>query len=161
MKASVGRFQAQRGFAAQVVLPVVFGLGLSLSLTGCLTSGQGTEGDSDIVGNPSDVKPPLTTPARTVCDPFNAGVSARDHGITGTLVYLQDSQPRYNHVADYIANGTPIQSTLYFDKLFIPTRMFDLGFYTQDGTLILNQDNQPLYEILRPVYGDAAYAGRG
>jgi hypothetical protein len=145
MKAFVGRTQAKRGFTAQVLF-LLLTLGFSVSLTGCLTQGQGTEGGTDVVGNPADVKPPLTTPARTVCDPFNAGVSARDHGVTGTLVYLLDSQPRYNHVADYVANGTPVQSTLYFDKLFIPTRMFDLGFYTQDGTLILNQNNQPLYE---------------
>jgi hypothetical protein len=86
------------------------------------------------------------TPERTVCDPFNVGTTARYLGLVGNLVYLEDSQPRYTAVSDYVNNGTPISSTLYFDKLFVPTRAFDLGFYTQDGRLVLNQNDQPIYE---------------
>lgn len=120
---------------------------LALNISGCLTEGIGTEGGTDVVADPEDVAaPPLTPPERTVCDPFNAGVSARDRGLVGNLVYLEDSQPRYTSARDYIFNGTPVQSTLYFDKLFIPTRGWDLGFYTQDGTVVLNQHDQPLYE---------------
>jgi len=108
---------------------------------------MGSEGDTDVVGDPDEVPtPPLTPPERTVCDPFNAGTSARDRGLIGNLVYLEDSQPRYTSARDYIMNGTPVQSTLYFDKLMIPTRAWDLGFYTQDGTLVLNHNDQPLYE---------------
>jgi hypothetical protein len=128
-------------------LPILIIAALALTVTGCLTSGGGSEGGTEVIGNPDNVpKPPLTPPERTVCDPFNAGVSARDRGLVGNLVYLTDSQPRYTSAHDYILNGTPVQSTLYFDKLFIPTRAFDLGFYTQDGTVVLNHNNQPLYE---------------
>jgi hypothetical protein len=128
-------------------LHIFLTVALALSITGCLTEGAGTEGDTDVVGDPGDVPaPPLTPPERTVCDPFNAGISARDRGLVGNLVYLEDSQPRYTSARDYIFNGTPVQSTLYFDKLFIPTRAFDLGFYTQDGTIVLNHNDQPLYE---------------
>lgn len=119
---------------------------LSLTISGCLTSGSGAEDGTDVVADPETVPSPLTPPERTVCDPFNSGISTRDRGLVGHLVYLTDDQPRYTSAHDYIANGTPVQSTLYFDKLFIPTRAWDFGFFTQDGTLLLNQNNQPLYE---------------
>lgn len=143
MKALVGRLQI-RGFKSALFYPLV--LSLSLFTTGCLTEGAGSEAGTDVVADPSDTAPPLTSPDRTVCDPFSVGQTARDRGLIGNLVYLTDDQPRYSRVSDYIENGTPIQSTLYFDKLFVPTRAFDLGFYTQDGTLILNNNSQPIYE---------------
>ncbi len=125
----------------------LFVIALAFNITGCLTEGIGQVDNTDVVGAPGEVPmPPLTPPERTVCDPFNAGVSARDRGLVGNLLYLEDHQPRYTSARDYITNGTPVQSTLYFDKLYIPTRAFDLGFYTQDGTLVLNQHDQPLYE---------------
>ncbi len=118
-----------------------------LVLTGCLNEGGGSEGETEVVAEPGEVPPPpLTPPERTVCDPFEAGSSARDRGLVGHLLFLKDDQPRYTHVDDYIENGHPIQSTVYFDRLYIPTRAFDLGFYTQDGTLVLNQNDEPIYE---------------
>lgn len=143
MKALAGRLQ-DKGFktAFLVSLLVTF---LALN-TGCIVEGSGEEAGTDVVADPGSVLPPLTTPERTVCDPFTAGTTARDRGLVGNLVYLEDSQPRYTRVRDYIDNGTPIQSTLYFDKLFVPTRAFDLGFYTQDGRLVVNQNDQPIYE---------------
>lgn len=144
MKELVGRTQNKR--ALSHIRFIVSTLAFSLILAGCLTEGSGSEGDTDVVGDPSEVLPPLTTPEQTICDPFNAGISARDRGLIGHLVYLTDDQPRYTSARDYVENGTPVQSTLYFDKLFIPTRKFDLGFYTQDGQLILNHKDEPLYE---------------
>ncbi len=120
-----------------------------MSLTACLNEGSGSEDSTQIVADPAPVPDPLdplTPPERTVCDPFDAGSSAQDRGLVGHLLYLTDDQPRYSSVNDYIEHGTPIQSTLYFDKIFIPTRAFDLGFYTQDGTLVLNQNDEPIYE---------------
>lgn len=143
MKALVVRTQI-RGFST--ILCAFAGLFLILNLTGCLESGSGTEAGTDVVANPAPALPPLTTPERTVCDPFNSGISARDRGLVGNLLYLTDDQPRYGDVKSYIDNGTPIQSTLYFDQLYVPTRAFDLGFYTQDGTLVTNANNQPIYE---------------
>lgn len=118
-------------------------------LTACLGEGGGSEGPTQIVAEPGEVAPPplpLTPPERTVCDPFNAGGSAEDRGLVGNLLYLTDDQPRYQSVNELLENGTPIQSTLYFDRLYVPTRAFDLGFYTQDGTLVLNHNGDPIYE---------------
>ncbi|NJM10393.1 MAG: hypothetical protein HC883_05955 [Bdellovibrionaceae bacterium] len=143
MKALVGRSQI-RGFKIALLLPL--GISALISITGCLSEGSGSEAGTDVVADPSNVLPPLSVPERTVCDPFNAGQTARDRGLIGNLVYLTPDQPRYTRVGDYIANGTPIQSTLYFDKLFVPTRAFDLGFYTQDGTLVVNQNDEAIYE---------------
>lgn len=140
----MGRKQIiQRRSAATIVIMCA----LALSLPGCLTEGTGTEGGTTVVAGPDDVPgPPLTSPEHTICDPFNAGTSARDKGLIGNLVYLTDDQPRYSSARDYVDNGVPVQSTLYFDKLFVPTRSWDLGFYTQAGELVLNHNNEPLYE---------------
>ena len=103
-------------------------------LSGCLNEGSGNEDSTQVVAEPGEVEPPpLTTPERTVCDPFSSGSSARDRGLVGHLLYLEDDQPRYDRINDYLENGTPIQSTLYFDQIHVPTRAFDLGFYTQEG----------------------------
>ncbi len=134
----------QRGLGTTYIILVCV---LTLSIAGCLTEGSGEEGGTEVVANPDQVPaPPLTPPERTVCDPFNAGVSARDRGLIGNLVYLTDDQPRYTRARDYIMNGVPVQSTLYFDRLMIPTRSWDLGFYTQDGTLVTNHRDEPVYE---------------
>lgn len=140
----MGRKQIiQRRSAATIVIMCA----LALSLPGCLTEGTGSEGGTTVVAGPDDVPgPPLTSPEHTICDPFNAGTSARDKGLIGNLVYLTDDQPRYSSAVDYVNNGVPVQSTLYFDKLFVPTRSWDLGFYTQAGELVLNHNNEPLYE---------------
>jgi hypothetical protein len=131
----------------QIIALLVWAPIFVTQLSGCLTEGSGNEGGTEIVGDPSNAPaPPLTPPERTLCDPFNTGGTAADRGLVGNLVYLEDSQPRYTSARQYIENGTPVQSTIYLDKLFIPTRRFDLGFFTQDGTLVLNSNNQPLYE---------------
>lgn len=128
-------------------IALTLSLSLLFSLSACLTSGSGNEGGTDVIANPEDVPPPpLTSPERTVCDPFNVGSTARDRGLVGNLLYLNDDLPRYTNVSDYMNNATPIQSTLYFDKLFVPTRAFDLGFYTQEGTLVVNQNDEAIYE---------------
>lgn len=145
MKALAVRQQI-RGLNATSLLLTLAPVAFCLALTGCLTLETGEEGGTTVVSDPNAPPPPLTTPERTICDPFNAGTSARDRGIIGNLAYLTDDMPRYSNVSDFISNGAPIESTLYFDKLFIPTRAFDLGFYTQDGRLVTNHNNQPLYE---------------
>jgi hypothetical protein len=122
------------------VLPFLF------VLTGCPLQDSGQESGTTVVSNPSTIAQPLTTPADTVCNPFNTDTTDINHGVIGNLLYLTDDQPRYTDVGDYITNGTPIQSTLYFSQLYIPTRPFDEGFYTQDNQLVLNADGNPLYE---------------
>lgn len=144
MKALAVRSQLM-GLIAKSVLYSA-GFLLSLSTVGCLNLEQGSEDGTTVVSDPSDPPPPFTAPEQTICDPFNVGNSTRDRGIIGNLVYLTDDMPRYTQAVDYIANGLPIPSTLYFDKLYVPTRAFDMGFFTQDGRLVTNQDGNTLYE---------------
>lgn len=143
MKTLVGRRQL-KGFAPLVCM--LLAAVVVFSLSGCLSSGSGSEGDTTVVGEPGDVLPPYTPPEQTVCDPFNAGASARDRGLIGYLLYLTDDQPRYSSARDLLANGNPVQSILYFDKLHVPTRAFDLGFYTQEGVLVTNHNDEAIYE---------------
>ncbi len=144
MKSIAGR--PLNRFITSIQVSILTLLALVL-LTGCLDEGSGSEGDTQVVVEPGEVAPPpLTTPERTVCDPFSAGSSAQDRGLVGNLLYLEPDQPRYSAVDDYIDFGTPIQSTLYFDQIFVPTRAFDLGFYTQEGELVTNSEDEAIYE---------------
>lgn len=116
---------------------------------GCdpLDQDSGSESGTNVVEVPSTVLPPLTTPDRTICDPFNtSSPSARDRGLIANMTYLSPEMPHYNHVHDYIDYGNIIESTLYFDRMYVPTRKFDLGFTTQSGQLILNTSGQAMYE---------------
>ena len=123
-------------------------LGLMWCLTSCLGQpDSGSASGTHVVTNPSPALPPLTTPERTICDPFNTNSpQAQNRGLVGTLFYLTDAMPRYTNVADYIANGVVVPSTIYLDRVFIPTRAFDLGFTTQSGNLIVNDQGLPMYE---------------
>jgi hypothetical protein len=131
-------------------------LAVTQLLTGCLDeSTSGTESGTSVVAEPTPDAPlpPLTTPERTICDPFNTNSpAARDRGVVANMVWLDDTmpprngQPSLQHVTDYLSIGNIIPSTLYFDRLFVPTRAFDLGFVSQAGETILNHLGQPMYE---------------
>lgn len=122
----------------------------AFAVSGCLTdSGKGTESGSTVVSNPDSTPPssPSADPERTVCDPFSTNSpQARDRGLIGNLFYLSDDQPRYDNMADIMANAHIAEANIYLDRLFIPTRPFDRGFYTQSGTLVTNSDGNALYE---------------
>ncbi|AZZ35523.1 hypothetical protein CIK05_01470 [Bdellovibrio sp. qaytius] len=119
-------------------------------ISGCLTeSGSGTESGSTVVSNPDPTPPssPQADPERTVCDPFKTNSpQARDRGLVGNLFYLSDDQPRYGNIADFMDNAHVAEANIYLDRLFIPTRPFDRGFFTQSGTLVTNSDGNTLYE---------------
>lgn len=127
------------------------------SLVGCLgdQAAGGSESGTTVINNPTPGQPvsPLTPPERTICDPFNThSPSARDRGVVANLVWLSDEhtprggQTAPHHVSEYFELGNIVESTLYFDRIFTPTRAFDLGFFTQEGEQVLNQHNEPLYE---------------
>ncbi len=115
-------------------------------ISGCLTeSGTGTESGSTVVSEPDAT--PQSDPERTVCDPFKTNSpQARDRGLIGNLLFLSDDQPRYNNIADFMANAHIAEANIYLDRLYIPTRPFDRGFYTQSGTLVTNTNGNTLYE---------------
>lgn len=136
---------------------VVILLALTQSLVGCLAdqSTGGSESGTTVINNPTPGQPlsPLTPPERTICDPFNTNSpSARDRGVVANMVWLSDEfTPRGGavaprHVSEYFDIGNVVESTLYFDRIFTPTRAFDLGFITQEGQQVLNHHNEALYE---------------
>ncbi len=126
-----------------------------LFLTGCLgeeTSQQGEESDTSVVSEPAPgiVAPPLTAPERTICDPFSSGPVARDRGLVGNLLYFNhcpgDIAPAPG-VQNYIDNAEIVESTIYMDRMFIPTRPWDRPFTTETGNQIMNSCSSPT-----PVY---------
>jgi hypothetical protein len=138
---------------------LVLALGISISFLGCEAPTEIVDvGDSTaIVDLPASApspgpssSPPPADPTKTVCDPFannpdHAG-SDLDHGIVANLKYLPDSAPRYTRAADYQTYGIPLDATLFFNDVNVPTRSFSLGFMTQSGVLIKNHQGNTLYE---------------
>lgn len=134
----------------QVLAPVLRGslfLFAVAALSGCLDQqNSGSESGTIVVAEPG--APPLTEPERTICDPFNQGPVARDRGLIGHLLYADqvNQSPQSWTVEDYMDQALVVQNQLYFDRLFIPTRPFDRGFYLQTGDLVVNHLGQPIYE---------------
>lgn len=118
-----------------------------LALTGCLgdSSQSGSENGTNVVSEPeTNILPPLTAPERTICDPFQTrSTTDRDRGVLASLFYRDLDQPRWYTARDYIEQGVMVESTLYFDQLFIPTRRFDTPFVTSAGEPVLYQNQNP------------------
>jgi len=135
------------------ILSFAMVLSFAVLLQGCLGQGTGSESGTTVVAVPGAVANPLTTPAQTICNPLNSPTgSAANNGLIANMVWLDATMPPRNgqaplpSVSDYFSIGNVVQSTLYFDRLYVPTRPFDLGFTTQDGTTVLNDQGQPMYE---------------
>ncbi|OFZ29512.1 MAG: hypothetical protein A2622_07225 [Bdellovibrionales bacterium RIFCSPHIGHO2_01_FULL_40_29] len=128
------------------VLLKIFVAGIFLFQSGCLTeAGTGTESGSTVVTEPNES--PTVDPTRTICDPFlTNSPQARDRGLVGSLLYLTDDQPRYSNITDYMNNAVVADATIYLDRLFVPTRPFDRGFYMQSGDLVTSINGDTLYE---------------
>lgn len=107
-------------------------------LLGCIVPEGGSEGDTQADTSPYD-------PAKVVCNPFNDEEMARNRGIVGQLKYF-GSNPGYSSVVDYVANGNSIDANIFFNRLYVPTRPFDRGFVAKDGTEILTERGDTLYE---------------
>ncbi len=132
--------------STSLVLKVFLVFSLTVTLSSCLTDAtKGTESGTTVVTTPNPNA--KFDPAQTVCDPFSTNSpQARDHGLIGNLLYLNDSQPRYNRVSDFMNFGVIAPQTIYLDRLFIPTRPFDRGFSTAAGELVTNANGNTLYE---------------
>ena len=130
-----------RAFLGSVCI-VLIGL-----FSGCNAPSQVTAGNSSIEVAPQLATAPTGDPGHQVCDPFGTGGTAGpDHGIFGHLWYLTPDMPQYTHVADYQTYGLSAPVDLYFSQLNVPTRKFDEGFTTQDGTLLQTPQGTTLYE---------------
>src|SRR6185437_1833562 len=102
------------------------GLGFSI-LAGCVlpTAVQVSNTAVEVV--------PPSDPSKTVCDPLGNGSSPTPvQGLYGKLYYLAPDQTQYGDVEDYISHGLQVDADLYFSQLNVPTRLFNLGFVTQD-----------------------------
>lgn len=88
---------------------------------------------------------------KLVCDPFDGGPSNPTNpdfgrGLKASLYYLRDDQPRYGAVLDYINLGVKADQFLFFTKLDVPTRKFNIGFPTESGSLVKRDDGTDLLE---------------
>jgi hypothetical protein len=111
-----------------------------------LTTAACNYGDTVVVSSDTSLTP-LPPSDTVVCDPFNTQNPAlQGHGLVAKLSYLSDDQPRYTNVMDAINNGHQINATVYMNDVNVPTRPFDRGFFTQAGSLIVNNNGNALYE---------------
>ncbi len=83
---------------------------------------------------------------KVVCDPFEGGGAVDVQGGLKTELYYLTPGQSYNHVADYIAHGHRSEQTLFFSQLYVPTRMFSLGFNTETGGQIKDDAGNSLIE---------------
>ncbi len=127
--------------------PIAFVLGFIVAV---MMTGTGCETTAVQVGNTAvEIESPVDSrQSDAVCDPFGESESAggRENGLTGKLFYLNPEQPRYTTVLDYILNGQTVNVDLFFNQLNVPTRPFDQGFLTQNGTILTTPKGDTLYE---------------
>jgi hypothetical protein len=127
------------------LLCLTYIMAISSLTLGCLDMGTGEESGTTVVISPEPVDPDTYS-----CNPTeenNSNIGQTNQGIQGQLFYLEDSQPRYSSVADYMSYGTFVDEVfLYFDRLHIPTRPFDRGFELASGQVIQNTAGNTLYE---------------
>ncbi|OFZ79073.1 MAG: hypothetical protein A2583_09430 [Bdellovibrionales bacterium RIFOXYD1_FULL_53_11] len=133
---------------------------LALALSAVLPGCESEEPTTDIIETGGETTAIVNAPANinydpfaginAVCDPFSGNPSQQgtdlDHGIVGKIYYLPANAPRYTSVGDYINNGTFVDATLFLDEINIATRKFDLGFFTEEGIQLVNQNGEKLYE---------------
>src|SRR5262245_42254320 len=115
---------------------------LMITSAGCNDGETVTAGGSEVViqepGDPTD-------PGNTVRQPVSgSNPPDPDQGLYSHLYYLDESQPHYGSAQDYIDQGHPVNLDLFFSQLYVPTRMFDQGFYTQSGTLLTTPSGDTL-----------------
>lgn len=139
-KISLSGMGSSWGFwAVALVLPALASLTTGCEPTEIVEAGNSTA----VIDSPADV-----TNSNAVCNPFGDSHPGTDinHGLVGSIAYLSPDQPLYSRVDDYVNFAHPVDVTLFFDKLDIPTRSFDRGFVTQGGTVLKNQQGNTLYE---------------
>ncbi|MGE4108352.1 MAG: hypothetical protein AB7F66_14190 [Bacteriovoracia bacterium] len=114
-------------------------LSMALVLFGCETEQFFAELPSSTPRDPNTV----------VCDPLGPGSSplSNGHGMKASLRYLSDSMPQYQYVAEHLEHGILVEGVdIYFNNLFVPTRMFDSGFETLAGGVLKNNHDDTLFE---------------
>ncbi len=121
-------------------------LGCALLLSGCLAQ-EGFNGNSSGSTMAFDVnKYPLN---KVVCDPLDSSGETPTlfGGLKADLYYRAPGQPRWYSTADYISQGKKSEKYFFFSELYVPTRLFNLGFPLATGGVVKNDDGQDLIEF--------------
>ncbi len=82
---------------------------------------------------------------RLVCDPFQEGQASATNGLKASLYSVSPDNPQ-DIVEGFLKNGTKSTQDIYFSSLNVPTREFSLGFPTQTGGEIKNDDGEIINE---------------
>ena len=84
---------------------------------------------------------------KVVCDPMGGGAPvAYDQGLHAQLYYIKSGSPIQHDVEATINHGVKSTQDLFFSQLFVPTRLFSLGFPTETGSIVQTDDGQNLIE---------------
>lgn len=84
---------------------------------------------------------------KTVCDPMGGGGDPRSNaGLKADLYWLNGTVAAPTSTADLIARGTKSDRTLFFTRLYTPTRLFDVGFNNDLGEPIKDDAGNKLIE---------------
>ena len=118
-----------------------------LFLMGCEDEGQISEEGSEVIW-PEQKRDPGTYVCNPIVDPDDPSPpeTPSNQGIVASLFYLAPDLPNYSAVDDYIEFGTKLDFDLFFNQINVPTRPFDRGFETVDGTTITTPEGDTLYE---------------
>lgn len=117
-----------------------------------LTQGCNSGGSSQVADNPEygpvnnfDVNKYALN--KLVCDPLDQGPSpGPNDGLIASLHYRKAGQERFYDVMSYIELGQKSSQTLFFTTLNVPTRLFQLGFPTETGASVENDNGEVLNE---------------
>jgi hypothetical protein len=103
---------------------------------------------ADPAGFPSPTPSPSSS-VQVVCDPLgpSTGTSTAQNGLLSHLYYTPAGGDTYGDVESYITMDPVAPADLFFNQLNVPTRSFDEGFSTQNGTVLVDPETgNTLYE---------------
>lgn len=125
------------------------------SSEGSNSSGSDSETSDDHSGDVDSDENIENTNTPTVCDPFKSNddvlddTLSTDHGIKASLKYMTASNvKKYAHssVQNFVDHGTASSAEIYFSSVNVPTRKFDQGFVSEQGTPLKDDSGKTLIE---------------
>lgn len=84
---------------------------------------------------------------KTVCDPFGGEEGADPQkGVKASLYYQSPGAERLFSAQAYVDRATKSSQTLFFNDMFVPTRMFSEGFSSQTSNVVNDDAGNKLIE---------------
>ncbi|MDZ4660727.1 MAG: hypothetical protein SGJ18_03825 [Pseudomonadota bacterium] len=111
--------------------------------TVCLTTGCAGVKFSTSANKVNGPVTPFSNPP--ICDIGTDPIDP-DSGLQSDIYYLDQSQPRYKSVDEFISFGHRSNNPLFLSQLNVPTRMFDVGFLIDGGDFVRDEQNKVLIE---------------